>query len=244
MKKNYIYKEKYISTDWHSAHSDRTALLQGDQPCIQDARTVVLHDAYQYVCPEAFQFVADCYDKKLISSPQNPAEFRYAPTGDLTPEETDQVICFWDNNEFHMETIGTLVDYSILLGYEHIEQEESELIYLPIVKFFRGLKYGNTQERLFTDVLFETYQQAYKWRRDFLQEIGNQLGFDEIDIVPVNKTEILKNPWYHIQKDILQKTEGYSPVFEQKFKEYGEVMYIDIFGQLALNELFDKYEQK
>lgn len=244
MKKTYLYKEKYISTDWHSARSDRTVLLQGNQPCIQDTRTTVLHDAYEYVSPEAFQFIADCYDKKNIGSQKEPAEFRYEPTEDMTPEETDKVLCFWDGNEFHVETICMVADYSVLLTYIHAEQEEQELVYLPIVKFYRGLKYGNTQERLFTDTLFETYSQACSWKRDFLKNIGNQLSFDAIDVMPVIKSNIETSLWYRIQVDILKTTEGYSPLFEQKFKAHGDVMYAELFGKSALDELINQYKNQ
>lgn len=244
MKHTYILKSKFIDTDWHQAHTDNTMLLQGNQPWIFHPRMIILTDAYQHVTPEAFSFIENCYDKKIAGTKDNPAVFTYPPTEDVPAEECDKIECFWDQNTFHMETICMIVDYNVIIDYHIYQEDDENVVFMPIAKWFRGVKYNDTQERLFTAELFDTYGKAQAWLDNFKQNHKNTLNYHTIDIVVANKTETENEFWYRIQKDILEHTHGYSEEFEKNFDIYGRRMYQKLFGKDALTALENEYFSK
>ena len=240
MKHNYILKSMFTDTDYSQAHHNDIMLLQGNQPWIFNPRLVVLTDAYRHLQPEAFSFVEDCYDKTIVGTLEKPAVFTYTPTKDITPEECAEVHCYWNGTTFHLETICKVADYNILINYIPMTAEDEDVIFLPIAKWFYGMKYGDTQERLFTNTLFDTYQNAKIWTDQFLRHHGKKLKFHTIDIMVLPKKELDSNIWYHMQKDILIKTRGYSPAFESQFRVHGKRMYYNLFGEDALKALTER----
>ena len=248
---NYILKHIYYGGDWRRAHDETLMLMQGSCPQIQDDRTVILTDAYQYVHPDAFNFVRNCFDKKTLRpSDYVPADvttedhknlFTFPLEEDMIPGDQDTILCFWNDKIFHLETYCPIADVIISIDYELVSMEDENTVFLPVFHWFFGIKYGNTQDRLFTEHPFEHYANAKEWLNGFLKNIGHELNFHSADIMIMDKKQLSKDVWYNMENAILRDTNGYSPKFVKNFTPYGKKMYIDLFGRTSYEDLIAQY---
>lgn len=225
MKQTIIVKNTFIDTDWSWAKDYTTLVLEKEQPYIKDIVKTILDDVQHRKVPQSFleqQLQTFGIVEEYLSTPDATCE-----------KECDVIRCGWkEKNIFIIEVYSPLNDYRTIYTYTVLVIETDEVFFIPIACYLKGLKYGGTEERLFTKKLFNTYKDAEKWFVNFKKEHPDFTGY-EISIMPFDKKSLEDNPWYQIQIKILNYTNGFTDNFKNNFF---------INSKKMLHELYKKNE--
>ncbi len=92
-------------------------------------------------------------------------------------------------------------------------------------------------EHLFTLATFQTYQDAKTWVDTFEETHENVHDYDTIAILPADIALTRETRWYRMQQDILTHTNGYTDLFIDKVHIASHVMYQNLLGRQAYEQL-------
>ena len=241
----YLTKHIYHDTDWHQAHN-RTLLVfpegNSENPVFTDipVKEAILKDMYRYLPAEAHAFLQESIDNHTLTE-EHPAIMDYREYLDKEQDPDDyiskQISCWYSNQEFSVAHCFLDADAGDYITYQVWDAQNPNLVFLPLATWYRGLKYGDTMEHLFTLETFQTYQEAKAWVDTFEETHENVHGYDTIAILPANIALTRETRWYRMQQDILTHTNGYTDLFIDKFHIASHVMYQNLLGRQAYEQL-------
>lgn len=252
----YVMKNTYVSTDWHDAHSESVLLLESNQPYIYDIRTVILANVYQHIPAEEHRFLADCFDHKITGSKEQPATITHFSNDTIdeqnqpkteadciTPDEI-YIKCYWLEDTFSVIIEYDCFDYTLYFDYVIQEYADDNIVFVPIASWYIGIKYGDTQDRMFTTQLFDNYKDAVKWTKQFEERYHyGKLDYNKMHIIFLEKDKLEFDAWYRVQKAILTKTSGFNQYFMDKFCVDAKGMYTELIGEKNFEKLIANIEQ-
>ena len=198
----YIRTETFAGFDWHDICVDNRQILIDNSPIIYDVNSVLYAHIQQTLCKLNLTSVANKFTFQTFSE-LHEHEFSYQT--DDEDQYHDIFIHYQkDNNTYHL-AITLENGYEYRVDYDIYDTKQP--VYLPVAKYFYGLKYGDTQERFFCTHTFSSYEEAYQFMVEQIATKNTNYVIDQYQdyqIFVFDKEKLEHLPWYQYNKSIME----------------------------------------
>lgn len=198
----YIRTETSAGFDWHDIYVDNRQILSDNSPIIYDVNSVLYAHIQQTLCKLNLLSVANQFMFQTFLELPNKS-FSYQ-TNDEDQYHDISINYQADTNTYHL-AITLENGYEYCVAYNIYDTKQP--VYLPVAKYFHGLKYGDTQERFFCTHAFSSYEEAYQFMVEQIATKNTDYVIDQYQdyqIFVFDKDKLEHLPWYQYNKSIME----------------------------------------
>lgn len=230
----FIKMTTLAGMDWHDICSNNEQFILCNSPEIFDTNSAI----YAHMLNTIGSINMEHITKAILL----PNKFTYEQFLNLKhqswiweSEDYDEIRIEYDKKDnLYVLEMNFQGGYSYRIFYDVYETENP--VYIPVAKYFRSLRDGDTQERFFCKNYFTEYRDAIAFmKQDKLHRNSDYAidKFNDYQIMVFDKDEILTKKWFQMNRKINQDiTDMYSDTTKQAdkvlvFAEYNRRLQTD-----------------
>lgn len=247
MKHTYLQTSTFSGIDWHDMCTHNNQILENGSPVISDVRKTII----DMVCSDYERFLGTDIKRRKIADVYDGVLGEYT----LETSESSTLTIGYSKDVPPVFYAELESQFEVKTYYDVSEIDDKDVVYLPVMEYRNGLKYGDTVERFFHEP-FATYEEALDFidktkRSDDITKDHIRCGlncppvlrYDNYQVFVFDKNELKENKWFklNMQAIELMREQGINE-YDDSFRQSIRVHLSELTGEKNIEE--DKGSQK